>query len=148
MTANEEDGLLQALSVFREDLNGIEPSRGLEDRMDQAFDNWSKQFTRRPWRRVALFAAAASVILASIAVMITHHALRVADRPSISRWSPRPALMRVRGSVGAAPAARPIGTGAFGATQHYWLEVEIAADGTIRIVRAVPASDLSDLGTS
>lgn len=146
MTAEGGHDPSDGLRLLREDLRAIEPSARLDGRMTKAFESLSVR-PARIHRLVAVWAAAASVALIAGAGLIAYglHRAPPARMAAASPWPAPPALVRVEATFGAAAAAREIGTGQ--ADRHYWVDVAIGDDGSIRIVRVIPATQAGDRGT-
>lgn len=146
MTAEGGRDPSDGLRLLREELSTIEPSARLDGRMAKAFENLSERPGRQR-RLVAIWAAAASVALVAGTVLIARLVRRAPPSSVVteSPWPAPPALVRVEATFGAAAAAHEIRTGQ--AERHYWVDVAIGDDGSIRIVRVIPATHAGDRGT-
>lgn len=156
---------MRALLAYREELDGMQPSASLDERMKSAVQAWSLDRRRHRPKHLLYWAAAATAaaILAAVlylrllpggerhaapelAAVLTQSGssmtvlLTTADagalQPPAAAVSPTEvAVFRVRASLGAA-AAFAANRGP--AENKYWVDVGVGNDGALRIVRVLP----------
>lgn len=156
---------MRALLAYREELDGMQPSVRLDERMEDAVRAWSTDQRRARPKRLLYWAAAAAAatIIVTLCLRLlsegpghTSGDIAGARVPPESRMmapllaaeseeprasaaassAPEVAVFRVRASLGAAAAAAAHHGPAAG---KYWVDVGVGNDGALRIVRVLPA---------
>jgi hypothetical protein len=138
---------VSALVVLRDELKSLEPSLRLEWRMEQTVHTWAARRTSRPWasplRWTAVAATLAAVVTAGWALHrragVASAAQRVARQAS-SAWVADAEVLRVRATLGAPGVTSQIPTSP-AAGQRYWIDLGVASDGSLHVVRVMPADD-------
>ncbi len=140
-----------SLSSLREVLHKQEPSSVLDERIHAAVNAWSNvrsgSLNRHIIRWPVALATAASV---SLIALTLHHAsedrgaaVHIPREPHVARGAPRPiaepAIFRVRAALGSSAAAHRENAN-FVTGEDFWVDVGVASDGSLQIVRVVPAS--------
>ena len=132
------------LHVLREELRSLEPSLHLNWRMEQTVHTWAVRRAWRPWASPLRWAAVAATLAAVVTAGWTlHRRVELASSPQALAHEPTPAwaadteVVRVRATLGA-PGLAPR-TPAAG--QRYWIDLGVASDGSLHVVRVMPADD-------
>lgn len=161
-----ENSLSAPLAHYAGALRELRPSRALDARIDAAIHDFSTS-PRRARRRgviAGLAAGLGALLMGGIMFWITRteHGAAPTTQPSVSTaardttpqtedpgfsvltagqyslWPTEGAVYRVRAQLGATAAAiEP--DGAVADERRFWVDVRIANDGSMRIVRVVPA---------
>lgn len=164
-----EHSTRNALAAYAEALRDVRPSAQLDERIEAAIREASTNRFGR-WRRrgtMASLSIAASVAVFAMGLMLLtrsgpsgHTAdtaeLKEADLAELlepesdpfavvspgpySLWPNEAEVFRVRASLGAVGAALENEEGK--GERQFWVDVRIANDGSMRIVRIVPADDI------
>jgi hypothetical protein len=143
-----ESILCRALLAQRVALRNMEPSAALDARFEHSLEAWRTQRLRSgKWRRLqwALAAAVAGVLVLSTGWLVLHVGERparavVPDSQNAKLAAEEPAMLRVRASLGAQLPVRG-GNGFLSHPRHYWVDVDVAGDGTLYIKRVTPIDD-------
>jgi hypothetical protein len=136
-----------ALAELREELQSLEPSLRLNWRVEQTLHTWAARRASRPWasprRWVAVAATLAAVVTAGWALHRPDRGASSARGVGAEATPARTAdaeVMRVRASLGA--TARAPQVAAWPATgQRYWIDLGVSSDGSVHVVRVMPADD-------
>jgi hypothetical protein len=149
------DGTIQGREAYRRMLRRLDTSPALDQRMMAAIAGHVSERPQKRWLWPAAFAAAASVAVVAITLLLARtgappvgieEATAVQPplrSPSVPDWrtaqlSPWPvdaAVVRVRGTLATQPAEL-----------QYWIDLRLASDGSMRIVRVIPVQP-SESGT-
>ena len=140
----------RALGAYARSLRDVQPSAALDARIAASIQEHGGVRRRRPiWRRPlpwVVAAASVAVIAAGSALLLMRAAPERAvsipmpsafgDQVALpssqySLWPTEAAVFRVKASFGTAPAA---------GERQYWVDVRVANDGSMRIVRVIPAN--------
>jgi hypothetical protein len=141
------DGDVQGRDAYRRMLRGLDMSPALDQRMTAAIANHVSQRPQQRWLWPAAFTAAAATAAVAITLLLVRTGAPPSDvekvaaatptlrSPSPPDWrtaplSPWPvdaAVVRVRGTLSTQPAEL-----------QYWLDLRLASDGSMRIVRVIP----------
>jgi hypothetical protein len=148
VSARTERILSRALLAERVALKQLEPSAALDARFEHSLESWRTQRLRSArWRRLrwALAAAVTGVVVLSTGWLVLHMDQRpalavVPDSRYAQLATEGPAVLRVRASLGAQLPARA-GNGFLSQPRHYWVDVDVAGDGTLYIKRVTPIDD-------
>ena len=135
------------LHALREELRSLEPSLHLNWRMEQTVHTWAVRRAWRPWASPLRWAAVAATLAAVVTAGWTlHRRGELASSPQplahepIPAWAADTEVVRVRATLGAPgltarmPASPPAG-------QRYWIDLGVASDGSLHVVRVMPADD-------
>ena len=135
------------LHALREELRSLEPSLRLNWRMEQTVHTWAVRRAWRPWASPLRWAAVAATLAAVVTAGWTlHRRAELTSSPQPLAREPTPAwaadteVVRVRATLGAPgltarmPASPPAG-------QRYWIDLGVASDGSLHVVRVMPADD-------
>ncbi len=162
-----EATVTRALDRYAEALRGIQPSTHLDTRLETAIHKWTAvRSVRRSWRRPLPWAIAAASVAVLVGGLALLRARPGAERDDVavvatpieqlarvtgggetraalatgqlSLWPTEAAVFRVRASLGASAAA--LHPGGITGERHFWVDVRIANDGSMRIVRVVPVN--------
>jgi hypothetical protein len=152
---NEEPtdpAVTRALGAYSRSLREVQPSASLDARVAASIQQHARVRHAGPlWRRPlpwAIAAASACVIATGIALLVVRSAPNVQPtQPAAARyaagdqvalpssqyslWPTEAAVFRVKASLDAAPAA---------GERQYWVDVRVGNDGSMRIVRVIPAN--------
>jgi hypothetical protein len=153
---NEEPpdpAVTRVLGTYARSLRDIQPSAALDARLAASIQQYARVRHARPiWLRPlpwAIAAASVAVIATGVTLLLVRKTpepvLPVAAvvPPSVtgdqialpssqySLWPTQGAVFRVKASLDTAPAA---------GERQYWVDVRVANDGSMRIVRVIPAN--------
>jgi hypothetical protein len=148
MSERIETSLSAALLAQRAALRRIAPSAALDARFEHSLVGWSAQRLRARRRRRlswAFAAMAAAVLVMSTGWLVMHVE---ASRPPAGMHSPGQValadadatVLRMRASLGAQLPVRN-GNAFSPRRRHYWVDVAVAADGTLYIERVTPIDE-------
>jgi hypothetical protein len=135
------------LVALRDELKSLEPSLRLNWRMEQTVHTWAARRASRPWASPLRWAAVAATLAAVVTAGWTLHrraevassAQRLA-REATPAWAADAEVLRVRATLGA-PWLTPQVPTSPAAGQHYWIDLGVASDGSLHVVRVMPADD-------
>lgn len=147
MSAGLETSLAEALRAQRIALQRVEPSAVLDARFERSVETWRAQRLRARRRRRlswALAAAATVVLVLSNGWLVRQVGAppaRAAPPDSdYAQIAPADTVLRMRASLGAQLPVRSA-NGWLSHRRHYWVDVGVAADGTLYIERVMPVDD-------
>jgi hypothetical protein len=150
---SEADDLVPGAAPYRAHLRSLKPSRALDQRIAESIARETSRRNRPRWAWPAVAAAAgvAALVLIAFALRSPDAPMQAASAPPssklpapravagselpVSYWLVEPSVVRVRGWLATQPTER-----------QYWLDVRLASDGSMRIVRVIPVQT-SDEGT-
>ena len=142
---SEADDLVPGAAPYRAHLRSLKPSRALDQRIAESIARETSRRNRPRWAWPAVAAAAgvAALVLIAFALRSPDAPMQAASAPPAtagsalpaSYWLVEPSVVRVRGRLATQPTER-----------QYWLDVRLASDGSMRIVRVIPVQT-SDEGT-
>jgi hypothetical protein len=141
---NPTDELVPGCAPYRAQLRSLKPSQALDRRIAESIARETSRRTRSTWAWPAAAAAASITALLGIAFVLRSPdaPMQAASAPSatelpapravddgtlpVSYWPVEPSVVRVRGRLATQPTER-----------QYWLDVRLASDGSMRIVRVI-----------
>lgn len=137
---------VSALVALREELQSLEPSLRLNWRMEQTTQMWGARRGSRPWAPPLRWAAVAATLVAIVTTGWTLHrraevarsAQRLAGEVSPA-WTADAEVLRVPATLGAPDLNPQVATSPAG--QRYWIDLGVASDGSLHVVRVMPADD-------
>jgi hypothetical protein len=150
---NPTDDMITGCGPYRSHLRSLKPSQALDQRIATSIAREASRRARSPWlwTLAASAAGVASVLGISLALRSSDvppasNMPAAASEPSaalspadgtlpVSYWPVEASVVRVRGRLATQPAER-----------QYWLDVRLARDGSMRIVRVIPVNP-SDEGS-
>jgi hypothetical protein len=137
---------LSALVALRNELRSLEPSLRLNWRMEQSAQTWAARRALRPWASPFRWAAAAAILIAVVTAGWLHYRAGLtgpAPRPARQArpaWAADAEVLRVRATLGAPGLTSQVSTSP-AAEQSYWIDLGVASDGSLHVVRVMPADD-------
>jgi len=136
-----------ALVALRHELKSLEPSLRLKWRMERSVHTWAARRASRPWTWPLRWAAVAATLAAVVTAGWTLHrraevasaAQPLAREPSPA-WAGDAEVLRVRATLGAQGLTPRFPTSP-AEGQLYWIDLGVASDGSLHIVRVMPAEN-------
>jgi len=134
---------VSALYALRDELRSLEPSLHLNWRMQQTLHTWAALRAPRPWASPLRWAGVAATLAAVVTAGWTLHRRAELSRSTqgLAREGSAAAtdaeVLRLRATLGATVASQvPALSG-----QHYWIDLGLSSDGSLHVVRVMPADD-------